>query len=419
MRRLPREPWRIRAAALAARAAPWLRVPDRGRGGHDGYFAGLQAALKRAAIAEPTLVIDAARLTANIATVREGLAGGGHALRLVTKSLPAPALLSAVLEGVGSDRMMVFNGVMLEEILAFRPVGDVLLGRPLPAVQVEAFVRRHVRDPAPAAKPAWLVDTPVRLAQYAAIARAHDVRMRVSLEIDVGLHRGGAPDPAAVAALIAIADAEPLIEIVGLMGYDAHAAGRPLPQAEVDSAIARYARARDVLVAALGGDPARFSFNAAGSPTWRLHRDDTVATELSIGSALVKPTHFDLPSLADMLPAAFIVQPVLKALEPALIPGLEDLAGPIATLDPNHARGFFLYGGYGDARPVSPAGLRFSPLYGGHAMLAASAGVNLEPDDFVFLRPPESEGILLQFGDIAVYNGVEIIDRWPTFKIAA
>jgi D-serine deaminase-like pyridoxal phosphate-dependent protein len=68
---------------------------------------------------------------------------------------------------------------------------------------------------------------------------------------------------------------------------------------------------------------------------------------------------------------------------------------------------------------VSPPGLAFSPLYGGRSMLTGSDKVDLHPDDFIFFRPRESEGVFLQFGDIAVYDGAEIADRWPTFPVAA
>jgi D-serine deaminase-like pyridoxal phosphate-dependent protein len=315
--------------------------------------------------------------------------------------------------------MMVFNGVMLDEIAAFAPAADVLLGRPLPAVQVDAFVRRHANDPAPAAAPQWLVDSPRRLAQYGQIARAHGARMRISLEIDVGLHRGGLADAAALAAVLDQALAEPFFEVSGLMGYDAHAAGARAPMAEVARVKARYAAARAVLGEKLGRDPAGLALNTAGSPTYALHLGDTVANEVAIGSAFVKPTHYDLPQLAAHVPAAFIVQPVLKQVAPALIPGLEALAGDLAAIDPNSARGFFLYGGCGDARPVSPPGLRWSPLFGARSMLTGSTAVELSEDDFVFMRPTESEGVFLQFGDILVYDGAEITERWPTFAIAA
>jgi D-serine deaminase-like pyridoxal phosphate-dependent protein len=52
-------------------------------------------------------------------------------------------------------------------------------------------------------------------------------------------------------------------------------------------------------------------------------------------------------------------------------------------------------------------------------MLEGSAKVELAQDDFVFLRPTESEGVFLQFGDILVYDGQDITTRWPTFPIHA
>ncbi len=410
-----------RRARFLARGvlAMGLGARDRGEGGHAAYFAGISTALKRAGIADPTLVIDRRRLEANIATVREALAPTGLGLRVVTKSLQAPALLDAVLAGCATDRLMVFNGVMLDEMVRVHPSFDVLLGRPLPAVQVDGFVRRHGADRCAAAHPQWLVDSPARLGQYAGIARAHDVRIRINLEVDVGLHRGGLPDAAAVAELIELAHHEPLITVTGLMGYDAHVPGVARPEAEMARVKARYAAARAVLIARQGGDPAAYTFNAAGSPTYRLHLDGTPANEVSIGSAFVKPMNFDYGALRAHLPAAFIAQPVLKVMDQALVPDIERFAGLINGLNPNSRRGFFAYGGYGDAEPVSPPGLAFSPLYGGRSMLTGSDKVDLYQDDFIFFRPRESEGVFLQFGDLAVYDGAEITERWPTFPVAA
>ena len=93
MKTLPRDTRLLRIAALASQVFPGLRAPDRGAGGHDPYFAGLQAALRRAGVAEPALVVDRQRLEANIAAVRATLVPTRLELRVVTKSLPAPALL--------------------------------------------------------------------------------------------------------------------------------------------------------------------------------------------------------------------------------------------------------------------------------------------------------------------------------------
>jgi D-serine deaminase-like pyridoxal phosphate-dependent protein len=418
VKRLPRDPRLLRAAALASRFLPGLRAPDRGAGGHDAYFSGIEAALKRAGVVQPTLVVDRRRLAANIETVRGQLAPSGLALRVASKSLPAPALLDAVLAGTGADRLMVFNGVMLDEMAARHPDMDVLTGRPLPAAQVADFVRRHANSDAPAARPQWLADSPRRLAQYAQIARTTETPFKVSLEIDVGLHRGGLADLAALAEAIELVKAEPLLKITGLMGYDPQVMGAASPEAEEALVQQRYAAAVRLLAEKLG-DVAGLTLNSAGSPTYALHLKGTAANEVSIGSAFVKPAHFDLPTLTTLLPAAFIAQPVLKVMDPAVFPRRETLGAAYRQLDPNSARGFFLYGGYGDAKPVSPPGVRFSPIWGGRGMLEGSAKVILAEDDFVFLRPTESEGVFLQFGDIAVYDGEAISDSWPTFPVHA
>lgn len=418
MRKLPRDPRLLSAAALAASCLPKLREKDAGGGGHSPYFAELQAALKRAGAVRPVAVVDIRRLAGNIAVIRRALASSTLELRVVTKSLQAPGLLASVLAGTGANRLMAFNGLMLEDIVAFRPRADVLLGRPLPAAEVGAFVRRYAAHPAAAAHPQWLADSLRRIAQYEEIARETGAKMRINLELDVGLHRGGLADAAAVAAAVDLVRSSPQLEIAGLMGYDAHVARAPSPADAMARAMNRYGAAVGVLRRKLG-DLSGLALNTAGSLTLPFHLADEVANEVSVGSAFVKPAHFDTPALAKLQPAFFIAEPVVKVMDPALYPGREDHAEAIAALDPNSRRGFFLYGGYGDARPVSPAGLKYSALYGGRAMLAGSAAVDLAEDDMVFMRPGESEGALLQFGDIAVYDEGEITAWWPTFRMQA
>src|SRR5580704_3335809 len=102
------------------------RPRSKAAGGHDSYFASIQGALRRAGIAEPTLVVDRARLRANVEAVRQALAPSGLALRVVSKSLQAPALLDAVCGGLATERLMSFNGVMLDEVVRARPGADVL-----------------------------------------------------------------------------------------------------------------------------------------------------------------------------------------------------------------------------------------------------------------------------------------------------
>lgn len=272
------------------------------------------------------------------------------------------------------------------------------------------------------AEPQWLIDTPERLAEYAAIARAKATAMRVNFELDVGLHRGGFTSPEALAAAVEASKAEPLLQVSGLMGYDPHVPKTPDPKAAFAKAQGVYAKAIEVLKAHLPGDPRRLTLNTAGSPTYALHAQGTVANEVSIGSAFVKPVDFDLKTLSRHVPAAFIATPVIKALPHMQIPSIEGLSGVMRFFDPNTDQAFFIWGGHWLAQPVSPPGLQTNGLYGlssNQELLTGSSKVKLKVDDYVFFRPNQSEALFLQFGDLAVFEGGKINGRWPTFPVSA
>ncbi len=405
-------------AGLAGLGVVFGRQADRGSGGHDAYFQRVARALREAGIAQPTLVIDRARLEANIAAVKANLAGSGLGVRVVVKSLPAIDLIDTVARGLGTDRFMVFNGEMLHEMKSRRPGADLLMGKPLPVAQTAAFYDRE----GPVAGPQWLVDSPERLHQIAAVARQKGVTARVSFEIDVGLHRGGFADAAALAAAVDQARQDPALQISGLMGYDPHVPRTLDPPAAFAAVLKTYGAARQVLADRLGGDAARFTLNTAGSPTYLLHARDTVANEVSIGSAFVKPADFDLQTLSRHQPAAYIATPVIKTLDHMSIPSLEGLSGVTRFLDPNTAQAFFVYGGHWNARPVSPPGLQYNDLFGrssNQELLTGSRRVKLAVDDLVFLRPNQSEALFFQFGDLAVYDAGRIVAHWPTFPVSA
>lgn len=391
------------------------RKPDRG-GPHTEYFQKLSIALAAAGCSRPTLVIDRARLDANVGAVKRTLEGTGLATRIVVKSLPAHDLLKAVAEGVGASRFMVFNGPMLKTMAAARPEADYLLGKPLAAAEAA-----QVMDVVGAAPIQWLIDTPERLKQFAELARTRGRTLRANLEIDVGLHRGGFVGPQAVAAALDLAASEGAT-VTGLMGYDPHVPKTPDPERAYATSQKAYEAAKAVLLEKLGGDPAALTLNSAGSPTYAMHAKGTAANEVAIGSAFVKPTDFDLSTLEHHTPAAFIATPVIKALARAEIPALESASGLFAFFDPNTKRAYFIHGGHWLAKPESPPGLQYSALFGrssNQELLTGSEAIDLKPDDYIFLRPTQSEAIFLQFGDIAVFDGEKIATFWPTFPVSA
>ena len=412
----------IGAGAVAAAAAvAGLRKSDRG-GRHGPYFLALSQALPEAGIARPARVVDRARLRQNIQALTRTLEGSHLATRVVVKSLPARQLLEEIARGVATDRFMVFNGPMILETVRFRPDGELLLGKPLAAPEVASVCDTLAALGTPGPGPQWLVDTPDRIRQYAAIGAARNRVLRINVEIDVGLHRGGFRGTSDLAAALDVIRALPNLAFAGLMGYDPHVPRSPWPQRAYDAVVRRYRESVDVVRSRFGTDATGLTFNTAGSPTYALHARDTVATEVAVGSAFVKPRDFDTRTLAHHVPAAFIATPVLKVLEPTRIPGLEALGGLMAFLDANSERTFFIHGGHWLAEPESPPGLEFNPIFGrssNQEMLNGSRSVTLKPDDYVFFRPTQSEAVFLEFGDLLVYEDGHIVERWPTFPVSA
>jgi D-serine deaminase-like pyridoxal phosphate-dependent protein len=419
---LTRRHWLLGGTATALVAAGLARPADHG-GAHDAYFHGLASALAPLP-AQPTLVIDRARLKANLAAIRQR---AQHPLRVVVKSLPSLGLIDAALADWRSDRVMVFNAPQLALVATERPAVQMLLGKPLPASAAAWVLDTVPGERRAAERIEWLVDGVERLAAYRKLARAKNLALRINVEIDVGLHRGGVEHEAAFAPLLEMLRSEPLLRFAGLMGYDAHLAAIPdLPGARSGAqaeAARRYAALLALARQRLPAPEKPWTLNAAGSPTFHLHDAASSANELSVGSAALKPSDFDKPSLAALQPAAFIATPVLKDLGDFRLPrGVEWIAAAARAWDVNQRRAFAMHGGHWLADPVSPPGVRPSGLYGpssNQQVLVASPSTALAPGDWLFLRPRQSEAVLLQFGDLVVVDEGRIVERWPVFPASA
>ncbi len=422
MAMLNRRRWLGLTALAGGAAAIGLRPAETGAP-HDAFFTRLSKALRDAGLTQPTLVIDRERLHANAKQVRANL-DHGLALRLVNKSLPSLPLLDEVARLTGTQRQMVFNLPYLRLLAEQRPGSDVLLGKPFTVGAAAQFLAQPPRSGFDASKQVqWLVDSPARLAQYRDLARGQRLPLRINLEIDVGLHRGGVPDEATLQQVIALLREEPLLRWSGLMGYDAHTEKIPDiggTRTDARAHVLQTYRTRLKAMQASGLMPVddALTLNTGGSPTYRLHHADGPANEVAVGSALVKPTDFDTPLLADLQPSAWIATPVLK-VQGFLAPnGVEPLGQAAQLWDRNQRTAHFIHGGHWLAHPESPEGLQASGLIGpssNQQLLLGSGKQGLQPDDLVFFRPTQSEAVLQQFGDIAVVEGDRVVAMWPVF----
>lgn len=407
--------------------AALMSKPSDKSGPRDAYFLDVQAALLAAGIATPILVIDRARLNANIDTL-VGHLPDGMGYRIVAKSLPSLSLIDHIRQRANTDRLMTFNLPMLSELSRTMPEASQLLGKPLPVRAAKTYFETLPADAAGAEQNVqWLIDATDRLEQYDQLARTLDRSLRVNLELDVGLHRGGFEPGGALQAALDTIKASPNLEFAGFMGYEPHIPALPTTLGWRDKALkgawARYQAALEQAANTLGAEAmANITRNAAGSPTYRYYEDTKIANEISAGSCLVKPTHFDSDLLEPHQPASFIATPVIKSLPTTRMPGLEFADGAKRTWNPNYNKTVFIYGGHWLADPVDPPGLSYNPTFGrssNQEMLNGGPDLAIAADEFVFLRPHQSEAVFLQFGDIAVYEDGKIVDHWPVFEASA
>lgn len=390
------------------------------------YFQQLQSALTRAQLAEPLLVIDRDRLDANINSLRAALPTG-MAYRIVAKSLPCTPLIEHIAHRMGTDRLMSFNTNMVEQLLATMPTADQLLGKPIPISAVQGvFSRANTSTTALLQHQVqWLVDTPKRLMQYEDFAASIQLNLRINLEIDVGLHRGGMEPGASLASALEIIDKSQNLHLSGLMGYEPHLTKLPnlagWPKRAKQGAADRFREALTQVSEVFGEDRSKAMVrNMAGSPTFKLYEDTELANEIAAGSALVKPSDFDLPILRDFLPASFIATPAIKVSTGVRLPGLEYANRALGK--PQSGKTIFLHGGYWKADPVYPGGLKNSSLFGrssNQEMLVAPRNASINVDDFVFLRPTQSEAVFLQFPKLLIYSKGEIMDIWSPLPVTA
>lgn len=400
----------------------WLLRPGQRGADHAPYFQDLSVALDEAGLAKPSLLVDRDHLVENIQTLM-GHINARFNYRIVAKSLPSLPLLETVMQVSGSNRLMLFHQPFINQVAEHFPQADVLVGKPMPVAAARNFYRQFSGGAFdPASQLRWLLDTPERVAQYDELAAALDQSMQICIELDVGLHRGGVRTDEQLVTMLQMIEASPQLQFCGFMGYEPHIVKVPIGDAidYRDQAMAMYQHYVDVAKGFLGERwPQNVLLNAGGSPTYQMYdRGEYPFNELAAGSCLVKPTDFDLPTLADHVAASYIATPVLKSLDTLEIPGI-DLGKAQSLWDPNRARTFFTYGGYWKARPESPVGLVNNSLFGrstNQEMLNGSRNINLQPDDWVFLRPTQSEFVFLQFGDIAVYEEGAIVARWPVFS---
>jgi len=379
------------------------------------YFQQLTQELKRQGTGTPQLILDLKTYQRNLDYVQSKLPAKLKP-RLVVKSLASIQLLKLASEKLNTQRFMVFHLPHLAEIIQAFEQADILLGKSMPIRAVELFYQSNGQHDIYIQ---WLIDDLGRLQQYLQLAQQLDISLNVNIEIDVGLHRGGVQNSQQFVALLKLIQQHSKhLKLSGLMGYDAHVAKLPKiitsPEKSYQQSQHTYQHYKAILQQQFPDLwHEGLCFNGGGSPTFMQHCQQSECNDRAFGSILVKPSDFDLENLSALSCALWIAAPILKVLPYSQIPGLE-----LLNHLPHQYKAVFIYGGYWRADYIYPEKIRPHVLYGrssNQEMLQVPMPCDIHVDDYVFLRPTQSEAIIPQFAQLHVYSERKFIE-WDTFR---
>ncbi|MEQ6902742.1 amino acid deaminase/aldolase [Nocardioides sp. YIM 152588] len=372
----------------------------------------------------PVFVVDLEAFDANADDlVRRA---GGTPIRVASKSLRVPALISRALDRPGFAGVLCYTlteALWLEE----HGISDDLVVA-YPTVDRGALARL-VASPRAASRITLMIDDPAHLDVVGSVRASTAVPVRVAIDVDAGLRWGGQSvgprrsplyDVGSVVALARTVTERKGFHLVGLMTYEGQVAGVPdaVPAQRARSAVVR--RIKDLSVAqletrraALAEALAPFAsrlefFNAGGSGSLETSAADPVVTEVTAGSGLLVPRLFDHYRSFAPRPAAFFGLPVTR------IPG----PGVVTV----HGGGLIASGPTGADRaptPWAPAGLKLTSLEGAGEVqtpLTGNGTARLRIGDLVWFRHAKS-GEPFEHGLTAhLLDGDAFVEEAPTYR---
>ncbi|MGH2535090.1 MAG: DSD1 family PLP-dependent enzyme [Thermomicrobiales bacterium] len=286
----------------------------------------------------PALLIDLNRLDRNIDRMNADLRAAGVAWRPHCKGHKSPAIahkeLAAGAIGVtcaklGEAEVMAAAGI--RDILVANQVVGPIKARRLAALRGQADV-------------IVAVDSIENARELDAAARATGTRLRVIVEVNVGMHRAGVEPGAPTIAFSQEVAAMEGIRFAGLMGYEGHAMGQADPaqrQAEIERSVRMLVETADACRAA--GLPVEI-VSASGTGTYQTSTGIEGITEVQAGGGIFGDAFYrslDVPvepALSILVgvtsrpaPNRIIIDAGCKTLDASVIPPtVRDLAGVVS-----------------------------------------------------------------------------------------
>ncbi|GAB4004500.1 amino acid deaminase/aldolase [Nocardioides ultimimeridianus] len=371
----------------------------------------------------PTLVVDLDAFDANADDLTRR--AGGTPIRVASKSLRVPALISRALAHPGFAGVLGFTvaeALWLEE----HDISDDIVVA-YPSVD-RAAIATLVASPRAASRITLMVDDPAHLDVIDSVRHSHAVPVRVAIDVDAGLRMAGQQigprrsplfDASAVVSLARTIVDRPGFRLVGVMTYEGQVAGVPddVPGQRAKSTVVRQIKQRSI--AQLAERRAAIAFaleelvdlefwNAGGSGSLESSAADPEVTEVTAGSGLLVPGLFDHFRAFTPRPAAFFGLPVTR------IPG----PGVVTV----HGGGLIASGPAGADRsplPWAPAGLKLTGLEGAGEVqtpLTGNGTSRLRIGDLVWFRHAKSGELFEHGNQVHLIRGDEVVETVPTYR---
>ncbi|MGN6574074.1 MAG: amino acid deaminase/aldolase [Nocardioides sp.] len=372
----------------------------------------------------PTVVVDLDAFDANADDLVRRAAG--RPVRVATKSLRVPALISRALDRPGFHGVLAYS---LREALWLHEQGlcdDIVMGYPTVDAAALDWL---VADLGAASAITLMVDDPaqLRLIEAARSRTGADTEVRVCLDVDAALRMGAlhvgpkrSPlhDPAQVVALAREVAARPGLRLVGVMTYEGQVAGVPdtVPGQRARSLAVRRVKAASVrqlttrraeVAEALRGVVDLEFWNAGGSGSLETSAADPTVTEVTAGSGLLVPALFDHYRAFEPRPAAFFGLRVVRRAGRSSV----TVAGG----------GLVASGAAGADRlplPWAPPGLRLTSLEGAGEVQTPLTGAvhGLSIGDLIWFRHAKSGELAEHVREVHLVSDDRVLDVAPTYR---
>lgn len=269
--------------------------------------------LTRDALDTPALLVDLDVMEANIARIAAACRAHGVAWRPHAKAHKTPEIaklqIAAGAIGItcaklGEAEVMAASGIR-DILIANQIVGPIKIGRLI------ALAER--------ADPIVSVDSIHNLTELDAAARSAGKRLKVAIEVNIGMNRAGVEPGASVLAFAEEIASRPGLRFVGLVGWESQATTIADPAEKervVRDAIAALAASARACKAA---GHAVEVVSCGGTGTFPYCAQQPGVTEIQVGGAIFSDVHYRTHYHVDFPPALTVLATVISRPTPTRI----------------------------------------------------------------------------------------------------